>query len=116
LKKIFLSSWANSLDDIRSKMQEIMASGRLSEFLAKHPYDKERDIPAKVCSSIVREVEEWLATYNTRGPEWFNDETQYSKAVRELSELEKLATGKMDYYLETGIDVQQVPMEKIALY
>ena len=116
-RELFLSAGANSLDDIRGKTKEMLASDRLETFLVNHPAHKLYKIPDKVCASIVKEVEEWLERYKKRDAEWFNDEFQYSKAMRELSEVERLATGKMDYYLETGdIDVEDERMEQVARY
>ena len=112
----FLSSGTNSLDDIRSKTKQVLASQRLEKFLLSRPYDKQEGIPAKVCASIVKEVEEWLERYKKRDAEWFNDDFQYSKARRELSEVERLATGKMDYYLGGGGNVIDVPTEQVARY
>ena len=116
-RELFLSAGANSLDDVRGKTREMLASDRLEKFLVNNPYDKDHEIPAKLCASIVKEVEEWLERYKKRDAEWFNDEFQYSKAMRELSEVERLAAGKMDYYLETGDDnVKDERMEQVARY
>ena len=112
-----MSAGANSLDDVRGKTREMLASDRLEKFLVSHPYDKDYEIPAKLCASIVKEVEEWLERYRKKDAEWFNDEFQYSKAMRELSEVERLAAGKMDYYLETGdVNVKDERMEQVARY
>jgi hypothetical protein len=116
-RELFLSAGANSLDDIRCKTEEMLESDRLKTFFLSRPAYKYFDLPAKVCESIVKEVEEWLERYKKRDAEWFNDEFQYSKAMRELSEVERLATGKMDYYLETGdVNTKDVPMEQVARY
>jgi ankyrin repeat protein len=94
----------------------MLASERLREFLVHNPSDKEYGTPAKVCASIVEEVEGWLERYRERGAAWYNDEWQNSKAMRELSQLERLAAGKMDYYLGGRGWINEVPMEQVARY
>ena len=111
--EIFLSAGANALDNIRGKTNEMLASDRLKEYLVHHPLNGLLQEPAKLADSIVGESEMWLIRYRERGARWFNDEWQYSKAMRELSELERLAVGKIDFFLGGGGMIEE-PMKSVA--
>lgn len=116
-KELFVSAGENALHEIRSRLDNLISSERVADFLSHQPSLKYRDVHFKMSRSIVDEVGRWLSSYQEREAGWFNDEWQYSMAVRELSELERMATGKFDYWLSTtgaGSTLIDQPMMQVA--
>ena len=101
-KDILVSAGENALHDIRSRLDSVVASSRVADFLVHNSFANLYMHHVKLADAIVREAEAWVERYREKEPSWFADEAQYSLSVRELSGLERMALGKFEYWLGGG--------------